>query len=76
MNTKPTVKYAPGTQYMSRGKHKKLCTVTDALFTYNLSGDLVRVRYISTHEFLGQTVRDTDVCAATIAMGLQEPQTA
>lgn len=59
-----------GTQFKTRGKHPKLCTVTDILRTYNSNFDLVQVRYAATHEFLGQTVMDRDVCETTIRMGL------
>jgi hypothetical protein len=61
--------YNIGTQYLSAGKHPRLCTVTDILKTYNAAGELVRVRYQSTHELVGQLVTDHDVCATTIARG-------
>jgi hypothetical protein len=63
-----TPKFAIGTKYNPRGKHYQ-CTVVDILKTYNSAGELVRIRYVSTHTFLGQTVMDTDVCETTIAMG-------
>ncbi len=62
--------YPIGTQYKTRGKHPRLCTVIDILKTYNYSGDLVSIRYVSTHDLLGQSVLDRDVVATTIAMGL------
>ena len=58
-----------GTKYKTRGKHPKLCTVIDVLRTYNSKGELVKLRYVSVHEFLGQHVMDYDVVDATIAMG-------
>ena len=59
-----------GKQYKPRGrKHPKLCTVVDVLKTYNKDGELVRTRYVSEHEFLGQTVIDRDVCETTILRG-------
>lgn len=61
-----------GTQYLTRGKHPLLCTVVDVLRTYNSRGDLVRLRYVATHQFCGQTVTDGDVCDTTIARGLQQ----
>lgn len=62
-------RYAIGTQYLTRGKAPRLCTVTDVLRTYNAAGAMVRLRYVSTHEFMGQMVTDSDVSDATIAMG-------
>lgn len=58
-----------GTKYKTSGKHPKLCTVVDVLRTYNSAGDLVKLRYVSEHEFLGQTVTDYDVPDAAIAKG-------
>lgn len=59
-----------GTQYLSSGKHKKLCTVQDILKTYNSKNELVDVRYVSSHLYMGQMVRDYDVCKVTIQRGL------
>ena len=57
---------------MSRGKHPKECTVTDIYKTYNATGDLVKTRYVASHEFMGQTVTDYDVVGTTIARNLIE----
>jgi len=54
---------------MTRGKAPKFCTVVDILRTYNSADDLVKVRYVATHEFMGQIIRDCDVLETTIAMG-------
>lgn len=62
--------YPIGTKFKTRHKHPKLCTVVNILRTYNVEGHLVKIRYVATHEFCGQTVADNDVVAATIAMGL------
>lgn len=62
--------YPIGTQFKTRGKVPRLCTVTDILLTYNWAGDLVSIRYVASHECLGQIVTDRDVVATTIAMGL------
>lgn len=59
-----------GTKYMTRGKHPRLCTVTDILRTYNSANDLVQIRYIATHPLAGQTVTDRDVHHATISIGV------
>lgn len=63
--------YPIGTQYRTRGKRKDLCTVIDILKTYNSKGELVKTRYVSTHDFMGQTVTSYDVVATTIAMGIE-----
>lgn len=60
-----------GTVFKTRGKHPNICTVTDILHTFNSKGELVKVRYVATHEFLGQVVTDHDVPGVTIAMGIQ-----
>ena len=62
--------YKIGTKYKSAGKRKDICTVVDILKTYNNAGDLVKVRYVSEHNFMGQKVTDYDVCSATIARNL------
>ena len=62
--------YAIGTKYMSQGKHKRLCTITDILKTYNSKGELVRTVYVSEHEFMGQTITDSSVLPITVKMGL------
>lgn len=63
-------KYTIGQQFTSRGKYPKLCTVTDILKTYNSAGELVKIRYVAEHNFMGQTVADHDVCETTITMSL------
>lgn len=69
--TQATHRFPIGTQYLSRGKHPVLCTVVDQLTTYNSKGEIVRTAYVSEHQFLGQAVRENDVCDTTIARGLQ-----
>jgi hypothetical protein len=59
-----------GTQYMTRGKHPLLCTVTDQLTTTNSKGEIVAKRYVTTHEFCGQLVTEVNVLDTTIARGL------
>jgi hypothetical protein len=49
-----------------------LCAVTDILKTYNSKGELVKIRYVAEHQFMGQTVTDRDVVETTIAMGAYE----
>ena len=62
-------RFAIGQQFIPIGKRKDVCTVTDILRTYNAKNELVSIRYVATHEFMGQTVTDHDVCEATIARG-------
>lgn len=65
-----TVKVWPiGTKYKTKGKYPRLCTVIDILRTYDKDDRLVKISYISTHDFLGCTTYNRDVCAATIAIG-------
>lgn len=63
-------KFNIGQQFKSRGKHPLLCTITDVLKTYNSRGELVKVRYVATHDVLGQVVTDYDVCETSISRGL------
>jgi hypothetical protein len=63
-------RYKPGTVFKTGGKHPHECTVTDVLTTRNLAGEIVDIRYVATHQFLGQTVADRHVCDVTIARGL------
>lgn len=51
-------------------KHTYLCTVVDIYKTYNGANELVKIRYVATHEFMGQTITDYDVIETTIARGL------
>lgn len=64
------MKYAIGTKFKTRGKRQDICEVVDVLKTYNSAGELVSVRYVATHDFMGQKVTNRDVVATTIAMGL------
>lgn len=66
------MEYEIGTTFLSNGKHKKLCTVSDIHKTYNAKGELVKTRYVAFHLFMGQVVTERDICAATIARGLVE----
>ena len=55
---------------MDSGKAANLCTITDVHTTRNLTGEVVKTRYVATHQFLGQTVTDTDIVAVTVARGI------
>lgn len=67
--------YEIGQQFYTRGKHPRLCIVTDILRTHNSAGQIVDIRYVAQHTFLGQKVVDSNVCAVTIARGLIDMQT-
>ena len=45
-------------------------TVVDIYTTINSKGEVVKVRYVTEHMFMGQPVRDDDVVAVTIARSL------
>ena len=64
------MKHPIGTKYLTRGKHPRLCTVTDIWKTYDSKGDLVHKRYVATHELLGQTVTAVNLPEATVALGV------
>lgn len=65
-----TAKYQIGTQYKTAGKAPRICTVVDILKTYNSANELVSIRYVATHLFMGQTVTNVDVVETTISRGL------
>jgi hypothetical protein len=44
--------------------------VIDIYTTLNSAGDVVKIRYAATHQFMGQTITDHDVIETTISMGL------
>lgn len=58
-----------GTQFMTPGRAPRKCTVVDIHKTYNMAGELVKTRYVTTHEFMGQTVTERDIPAITIQRG-------
>ena len=64
-------KFKIGTKFKTRGKHPRLCTVIDQLTTYNSTGDIVKIRYVATHSFMGQILTNYDVVEAAISMGIQ-----
>lgn len=67
-----TARFNIGTTFLSSGKRKDVCTVTDILRTYNSAGELVSLRYVATHPFMGQQVTDHDVVETTIARNVVE----
>jgi len=65
-----TPRFKVGQRFKTGGKNPRVCTIVDILRTVNLSGECVKLRYVATHEFFGQTVTDHDVLDVTIAKGL------
>ncbi len=63
-------KYEVGQQYLPKGKGCTLRTIIDIHTTYNLASEVVRLRYVSTHDFLGQKVIELDVCETTVSIGI------
>ena len=58
-----------GDQYLTRGKHPRLCTITDKMEVIDSKGTVRKRFYVSKHEFSGQWVFDYDVCNATVTRG-------
>lgn len=63
-------RFPVGTRFRTRGKYPRECVVVDYHVTRNLAGEIVKARYVATHQFIGQEVVDLDVPETTIAMGL------
>jgi hypothetical protein len=63
-------KFPIGTQFLSSGKHPRLCEVVDVWVTFNNAGQVVHFRYVAKHTFLGQTVRQIDVLENSVARGV------
>lgn len=63
-------RFTIGQQFMTRGKHPKLCTVKDIYKTYNSEGLLIKINYVASHDFMGQIVTNYEVTDTAIAMGL------
>jgi hypothetical protein len=61
-------------QQFIRYASRRVCTIVDIHRTYNQAGELVKLRYVTTHELAGRTVTDYDVVDTTIARSLVEQQ--
>ena len=56
-----------GTKFIRRtSKTKRIETVIDIYTTFNLKGEVVSVRYVAEHDFMGQKVIDYDIIKTTI----------
>lgn len=68
------MRYPVGTKFTqmvgAAPKVKRECVVVDYHTTRNLAGEIVRERYVVAHEFLGQTITESDICETTIARAL------
>jgi len=51
-------------------KHPREETIIDIWTTTNSKGEVVQIRYVTEHEFLGQKVKDRDVVETTIVRSL------
>ncbi len=68
-----TMKYPVGTTFTPRRKNTYTATVIDYHTTTNLAGEVIKARYVCTHDFCGKTVTDYDVSPTTIARGEPKP---
>jgi hypothetical protein len=56
-----------GTKFIRRcSKRKDVETVVDILTTTNSKGEVVGVKYVASHDFMGQKVTDFEVASSTI----------
>ena len=60
-------RFSIGTKFMSRGK---VCEVVDIHRTYNNKNEIVSLRYVGEHIFLGQSIKTYDILDTTIARNL------
>ncbi len=66
------MKFPVGTKFIERRKnYTREHTVFDYHVTKNLASEVVRERYIVTHELMGQPIT-SDVCETTIAIALSK----
>ena len=64
-------KYQIGQQFTLTRKHSKQDrTIVDIHVTRNTSDEIVKIRYVTEHTFMGQVVIDSDVVPVTIARSL------
>ena len=58
-----------GTKFCRAGR-KHIETVVDVITWTNSSGECVGIRYVTEHNFMGQTITDRDVVGTTISRGI------
>lgn len=56
-------------QRLPKGK-KRLCTIVDFITCTNSKGEVIKSYFVSTHEFMGQTITDHEVPRSTVSRGL------
>ncbi len=61
--------YTIGTKFKLNRKNPRVMTVSDIHRTYNNDGQLVKLRYVATHDFMGQKMVTSDILETSIAMG-------
>lgn len=67
------MRFPVGTKFATRSRDAGvhiLHTVTNFHTTRNLAGEIVRARYVATHQFMGQDVEVTDIPQLTVAIGV------
>ena len=57
---------------MGTGPKRAVWIVTDMFKTYNLAGDLVKIRYGAKKPYISGHIFDNDVCAVSIARSREE----
>ena len=63
-----------GTTFIRYSSKQKVPeTITDILTTTNSAGEVVKIRYVTKHQFCGQSITDVDVCDATISRSISKP---
>jgi hypothetical protein len=66
-----TPQYKIGLTFNSyRNKHPRPETIVDILTTRNEAGEVVKIRYATEHEFMGQIVSRNDVLGVEIARSI------
>lgn len=53
-----------------RPNSEQLRTIVDIHQTFNSKGELVKIRYVTEHSFMGQKLTDYDVLETSIARAL------
>lgn len=51
----------------TKGDAERVLTVVDTLTTFNSRNEIVKLRYVCTYEYMGQTMHDYDVTDTEIA---------
>lgn len=66
--------YEIGFQFIGkRDKHKRVQTIIDIHTTRDINGDLVKIVYVTEHDFSGQMVRNYEVLESEITLSSMKP---